>query len=182
MNRHRGFRSSAAMLLLSGFALAGCGKDDCDTKGGPLSADERSLLGAEAEQSTFKLTDADSTQLITTGTVQINIVRGSHSKEEHCNWIFETGGKSLGVDLAVYVAHYGVGCEENLNSAGLGNGWFHTRFIDVTAQDHLLLNGIEHNGVYVIAGDAANSLSDIWYSRSEGLLAFTKGDERWTKQ
>ena len=57
MNRHRGFRSSAAMLLLSGFALAGCGKVDCDTKGGPLSADERSLLGAEAEQSTFKLTD-----------------------------------------------------------------------------------------------------------------------------
>ncbi|MBL7985505.1 MAG: hypothetical protein JNM91_10925 [Flavobacteriales bacterium] len=181
MTRYPGLRSSTAMLVLGGLALSGCSKDDCDEKGGPLSADELSWFCPEGAQATFKLMGADSTQVITTGPLNIVNVPGRRSVEEHCNWIFERGNQSLGVDVAVFVSHFGIGCESNENSASLGNGSFYTRFSELIAQDHLLLNGVEHNGVYVIPG-AAYGPTDIWYSRSEGLLAFTKNGERWTRQ
>lgn len=170
------------MVMLVGIVLAGCrNKEDCDAKGGPLSAEERTWFVA-TEQATFKLEGRDSTQVITPIPIQITIVRGSHSVEEHCDWTYESGDQPLGIDLGVYVAHYGIGCEENANSAALSNYYFNDRFSELTAHDHVLINGVEHNGVYVAAGDAEHSLSDIWFSRSEGLLALTKGGERWIRQ
>lgn len=168
----------SATLLLCVLVSGGC-KRSCEEKGGPLSAEERSWFIEPAGDSVRYRHEGTATIVSQgTGPVLINEVMGHFEREEHCEWGYQAASQMVAEGVQVAVEHYGPGVESNLNSARI-NG---LHFSDHPAQNGVVINGVTYDDVHVMPGDGNASVHDIIFSKTDGLIAYTRDGVRWLRE
>ncbi len=110
--------------------------------------------------------------------VMINEVMGHFEREEHCEWGYQAASQLVAEGMEVAVEHYGAGVEGNLNSARI-NG---LHFSDYPAQDAVVINGVSYDDAQVMLGDSTAYVHDIVFSKSTGLIAYTRDGIRWLRE